>query len=41
VAVPAAATVQILIREYLRYREEVVILGGIEPGPEPEPEPEP
>jgi predicted PurR-regulated permease PerM len=34
VAVPAAATVQILIREWLRYREERLILGG--PAPEPE-----
>src|SRR4051812_30339764 len=34
VAVPAAATIQILIREWLRYREERIILGGIEPEPE-------
>src|SRR4051812_8958090 len=31
VAVPAAATVQIAIREWWRYREEVLILGGTAP----------
>ena len=35
VAVPAAATVQILIREWMRYREEMIIVGGVEPEPEP------
>jgi predicted PurR-regulated permease PerM len=34
VAVPAAATVQIVIREWLRYREEMVIVDGLEPEPE-------
>ena len=34
VAVPAAATVQIMIREWLRYREEMAIVRGIEPQPE-------
>jgi predicted PurR-regulated permease PerM len=34
VAVPAAATVQILIREWLRYREDQIIVGGVEPEPE-------
>lgn len=35
VAVPAAATVQIFIREWLRYREEARIVQGVEPEPEP------
>src|SRR3954452_2787772 len=34
VAVPAAATVQIFIREWLRYRENQIIVGGVEPEPE-------
>jgi predicted PurR-regulated permease PerM len=35
VAVPAAAAIQILIREWLRYRQDTTILQGIEPeGPE-------
>jgi predicted PurR-regulated permease PerM len=35
VAVPAAASIQILIREWLRYRQDTMILRGIEPeGPE-------
>src|SRR3954452_3185056 len=34
VAVPAAATIQIVIREWFRYREEVLILRGVEPEPE-------
>lgn len=36
VAVPAAATVQIFIREWLRYREEIQIIEGVRPEPEPE-----
>src|SRR3954466_6267495 len=36
VAVPAAATIQIAIREWLRYRQELLILGGTAPEPEPE-----
>src|SRR3954469_5596026 len=38
VAVPAAATIQIAIREWLRYRQELLITKGVETeGPEPEP----
>jgi predicted PurR-regulated permease PerM len=37
VAVPAAATVQISIREWLRYREEMQVIEGVRPEPEPEP----
>ena len=37
VAVPAAATVQIFIREWLRYREEIQIIEGVHPQPPPEP----
>jgi predicted PurR-regulated permease PerM len=42
VAVPAAATVQILFREWLRYRQDTTIMRGVNgeaPGPEPEPSP--
>jgi predicted PurR-regulated permease PerM len=37
VAVPAAASLQIVLREWLRYREEARILDGVEPeaGPDP------
>lgn len=37
VAVPAAATVQILIREVIRYRQDSRILSGVDTGPEPAP----
>jgi predicted PurR-regulated permease PerM len=33
VAVPAAASIQIVIREYLRYREDARILDGVDPAP--------
>jgi predicted PurR-regulated permease PerM len=41
VAVPAAATVQILIREWIVYRQDTKILKGVEPGNGPGPEPAP
>src|SRR3954452_3213607 len=31
VAVPVAATIQIIIREWMRYREDAIILKGVEP----------
>jgi predicted PurR-regulated permease PerM len=37
VAVPVAATIQILIREYLRYRQDTSILEGVPEGPQPAP----
>jgi predicted PurR-regulated permease PerM len=41
VAVPAAATVQILIREWIMYRQDSAILKGVEPGSGAGPEPAP
>jgi predicted PurR-regulated permease PerM len=35
VAVPAAATVQIFIREWLQYREEIQVIEGVHPEPQP------
>ena len=37
IAVPAAAALQIVVREWLRYREEAEIMRGVKEGPAPEP----